>query len=228
MLRGRSVMKAKISPSLMCIDFKHMEREIRLLEKVGVDYMHMDIMDGHFVPNFTMGPDILKAVREMTDIPIDIHLMIEKPENYIDIFDPQPKDIVCVHQESTVHLQRVLQRIRDMGARPGVAINPATPLCMISHVLRDVEMVLIMTVNPGYAGQKLVPATLDKIREMREIIDTHHLNIEIEVDGNVSFENARKMRQAGADIFVAGSSSLFNRQLGIEAAGIKLKEAISD
>lgn len=220
-------MKGKISPSIMCADFGNLERDIRVMEKLGVEYLHMDIMDGHFVPNFTMGPDMLNAIRRLTDIPLDIHLMIEKPENYIDIFKPRPGDIVCVHQESTVHLQRVLSKIRDTGAKTGVAVNPATPLVMIKHVLSDVDMVLIMTVNPGYAGQKLVPATLEKIKELNDLRIKHNLPIEIEVDGNVSFENARLMRLAGADIFVAGTSSMFDRNMGMEAAGERLREAIS-
>lgn len=219
-------MKKKLSPSIMCANFGNLERDIRLLEKVGAEYLHFDIMDGHFVPNFTMGPDLMASVREMTDIPFDIHLMIERPEDYIHIFDPRPGDLVCVHQEATVHLQRALQRIKDTGAKAAVAINPATPICMIKHVLPDVEMVLIMTVNPGYAGQKLVPATLEKITELRELIREKGLSIEIEVDGNVSFENAAKMSQAGADIFVAGSSSIFDRKLGIEEAAVRLREAI--
>jgi len=211
----------------MCIDYKNFVEEIRILEKIGVNYIHFDVMDGHFVPNFTLGPDLLKVIRSITDIPIDIHLMIEKPENYLDIFETGKEDIITIHQESTFHLQRVLSSIKYKGSKAGVAINPATPVLMIKHVLCDVDVVCIMTVNPGFAGQKLVPDTLEKIKELKEIIIEKGLNIEIEVDGNVSFENAKKMKEMGADIFVAGTSSLFNKEIGIEEAGRRLKAIIS-
>lgn len=216
----------KISASLMCIDYKNFARDIHTLENIGVDYIHVDIMDGHFVPNFTFGPDIIKAVRSVTKIPIDLHLMVEKPENYIDIFEPEENDIVCIHQESTAHLQRVLNYIKDKGAIAAVAINPATPILMIKHVLCDVEMVCVMTVNPGFAGQKIVPETLNKIKELKELIGGKKLDVKIEVDGNVSFENAKKMKEMGADIFVAGTSSLFSKDIEMEKAGRKLKEII--
>jgi ribulose-phosphate 3-epimerase len=224
--KGGISMEVKISPSIMCANFKNLEKDIKTLEKLNVDYLHLDIMDGHFVPNFTMGLDMLKSIREMTDIPFDIHFMVEKPENYLDVFNSKSNDIVSVHVESTYHLQRVLQKIKDMGARPAVALNPATSLESIKYVLDIVEVVLIMTVNPGFAGQKLVAATLDKIREMNELRRTLNLDIEIEVDGNVSFENAPKMRAAGADIFVTGTSSFFNKDLGIEEAAKKFRKLV--
>lgn len=220
-------MLAKLSSSMMCANFRNLEKDVRILEEIGVEYLHMDIMDGHFVPNFTMGPDMLNSIRDMSKLPFDIHLMVEKPENFIDIFNLQEGDLVSVHQESTVHLQRVLQKISDKGARPAVAINPATPLIMIKHVLTDIDMVLIMTVNPGFAGQKLVPSTLEKIREIYDLREKYNLKFAIEADGNISFENARKMRLAGTDIFVVGSSSLFNGKSTIKEASIKLREAIN-
>ncbi len=220
-------MDGKISSSIMCSSFRKLEEELRLLEELRIEYIHVDIMDGHFVPNFTLGPDFVRAVRSMTSLPMDIHLMVENPESWIGPFKPREGDIVTIHQEATVHLQRALSMIRDTGARAGVALNPATPLCTIEHVLDDVDLVLIMTVNPGYAGQKLVPATLKKITETCVLARNSGRNAEIEVDGNVSFENAEKMRRAGADIFVAGTSSLYHRELGIGEAAARLRKAIS-
>ena len=221
-------MKSMISPSMMCIDFAHLEDSINLLSKLNVEYLHFDIMDGDFVPNYTLGPDFMKAVREISSIPFDIHLMIQRPEDKLSYFDIRPGDIVCVHQESTVHLQRVLQRIRDMGAKAAVALNPATPISSLEEVLDDIDVILIMTVNPGFAGQKLIPAAIGKIRHLREYLDARgYQRIPIEVDGNVSFENAGLMRAAGADIFVAGSSSLFSPKSDLYAAGLKLRTIIA-
>lgn len=221
-------MQGKISPSIMCADFRHLEENIKVLEKAGVEYLHFDIMDGSFVPNFTLGPDFMKAVREITAIPFDIHLMIQHPENHIPIFDIRAGDVVSVHQESTVHLQRTLQKIKDLGAKPAVALNPATPIYSIEDVMDDIDMILIMTVNPGFAGQKLVPATLKKVANMKQyLLDHGYGNIEIEVDGNVSCENARMMRAAGADIFVAGTSSLFIKDADLLTCASELRKYIA-
>ena len=221
-------MCGKISPSIMCADFKHLEENIRLLEKAGVEYLHFDIMDGSFVPNFTLGPDLMKAVREISDIPFDIHLMVQHPENHLHLFDVKPGDIISVHQESTIHLQRTLQKIKDMGVTPAVALNPATSIYNIEDVLEDIGVVLIMTVNPGFAGQTMIPATLKKITNMKKYLgDSGYGHILIEVDGNVSYENALKMRQAGADIFVAGTSSLFIKGRDILAATEELRKYIA-
>jgi ribulose-phosphate 3-epimerase len=220
-------MNGKIAPSIMCADFRHLEENIKALEQSGVEYLHFDIMDGSFVPNFTLGPDLMKSVREITDIPFDIHLMISNPENHIHLFDIRPNDIVSVHVESTCHLQRALQKIKDYGAKASVALNPASPLYSIENVLDDIEVVLIMTVNPGFAGQKLVPATIKKIASVkRYLIEKDYRNIEIEVDGNISYENARKTREAGADIFVAGTSSLFIKGVDLSASVEKLRKCI--
>lgn len=209
-------MTGKVSPSIMCVDFVHLEDSVRALEKAGVEYIHVDIMDGKFVPNFTLGPDFVRALRAMTNIPLDIHLMIEDPEKHLELFQPQPGDIITVHQEATVHLQRTLQQIKALGAKSAVALNPATSIHTIEDVLDDLDAVLIMTVNPGFAGQKLVPATIKKIKRLKEYLaQNDYSHIEIEVDGNVSFENAKKMREAGADIFVAGTSSIFKKDQDI-------------
>jgi len=221
-------MSGKISPSIMCADLRHLEDNIKVLEKAGVEYLHFDIMDGNFVPNFTLGPDLMNAVREITSIPFDIHLMVQHPENHLLLFDVKPGDIVTVHQESTIHLQRTLQKIKDRGANPGVALNPATPIYSIEHVLDDIGIVLIMTVNPGFAGQKLVPATIKKIAGLKKyLMDNGYDTIEIEVDGNVSYENAKRMREAGADIFVAGTSSIFIKDADILQSASQLRKYIA-
>ncbi|MEI6603116.1 MAG: ribulose-phosphate 3-epimerase [Clostridia bacterium] len=220
-------MTGKIAASVMCANLGHLADDIKKLENAGVEYVHVDIMDGSFVPNFTFGTDFCEALRGMTDLPLDIHLMIQKPELHIAAFKPRPGEYICVHQEATVHLQRTLALIKSFGAMAAVALNPATPIYTIEDVLEDIDMVLIMTVNPGYAGQLLVPQTLDKIARMRAFLDARGFEkIAIEVDGNVSFENAEKMRAAGADIFVAGSSSVFIKALGIEKGAQELRKHI--
>ena len=221
-------MKGMSSPSMMCIDFKKLEDSVKILKQLEIEYLHFDIMDGEFVPNYTLGPDFMRVVRSITDIPFDIHLMVQRPEDKLAFFDIRPGDLVCVHQESTVHLQRVLQRIRDLGARAGVALNPATQISTLEDVLDDIDVILIMTVNPGFAGQKLIPATIGKIGRLKEYLKLHGSErITTEVDGNVSFDNARIMRQAGADIFVAGTSSLFSSNADLYTAGIMLRSIIS-
>jgi ribulose-phosphate 3-epimerase len=218
----------KISASLMCANLLRLEDDLLELEKAGVEYLHFDIMDGSFVPNITLGGDLIRAVRRASGIPFDIHLMIERPEARLDWFDIQKGDLVSVHAEATRHAQRVLQRIRSAGASPAIALNPATPLCACDCILDDVDMVLLMTVNPGYAGQKLVESTIAKISDLKGyLIQKGHAGIAVEVDGNVSFENARRMRSAGADVFVAGSSSLFAKDIGIIRAAAMLRDAIA-
>lgn len=218
-------MTGKIAASLMCVDFSDIRGSIKKLEQANIDYLHIDIMDGRFVPNFTLGPDFVKKIRKMTDIPCDIHMMVCEPERHIGIFEPREGDIISVHAEATVHLQRTLQRINDTGATAAVALNPATPIDTLQYVLDDIGVVLVMTVNPGFAGQKLAPATLGKITDVRRLLDGR--GAEIMVDGNVSIENARKMHAAGADIFVAGTSSLFIEGRDLAECAQKLREAIS-
>lgn len=219
-------MNFKISPSIICADFLNLSKQIKILENLKVDYIHFDVMDGHFVPNFSMGPDILSAIRKITRIPIDLHLMVENPEKYIDMFSPQKMDIVTIHQESTELLVDTINRIKNIGAKAGVAINPSTDVCKIRYILDKVDVVLIMGVNPGFIGQTLIPSTLKKISKLKEIREQNNLLYQIEVDGNVSFQNARKMRLLGADIFVAGTSSLFNSDYDIEIATDILKKSI--
>ena len=202
--------KVQLSPSMMCADIFKLAETVHLFEKHNVPYLHIDVMDGVFVPNIMLGTSEIKQLREFSKIPLDIHLMINEPGDRLEWFEPRPGDYVSVHVESTRHLQRVLAKIRSLGAKPMAAINPATPLSAIEEIFPDIEAVLVMCVNPGYAGQKLVPQTLDKIRRLRNMLDDSGFpDIEIEVDGNVTIENAVKMRKAGADIFVAGTSLLF-------------------
>ena len=215
-------MKSLLAPSMMCVsEWQNPGETLWTLERCGIELLHADVMDGSFVPNLMLGTESVKHLRAASSIPLDIHLMIERPEDKLAWFDPQPGEYVSVHVESTRHLQRALSRVRECGARPMVALNPATPLCMIEDVIDDVEGVLLMTVNPGYAGQKLVPQSLDKIRRLREMLDgAGKADVRIEVDGNVSFENGAKMRAAGADMFVCGTSSVFR-------AGSRLEENIA-
>ena len=205
-------MKGYISPSLMCVDLMNVERDIKVLEDAGVDYLHIDIMDNHFVPNITLSTDFINDLRAVTTIPLDIHLMMEKPELSFERFKGCTKeDILSIHYESTIHIQRALGMLKEMGVKTGLALNPGTPLGVLEDLLPDLDVVLIMTVNPGFAGQKLIPATLDKIRRLRKMLDDKgYGDILIEVDGNVSFENAAKMHEAGANIYIAGSSSVFS------------------
>ncbi len=205
------MLKNKLSPSMMCADPMKLSDTLDDFQKCGVEYLHIDVMDGEFVPNFTLGTDYCRILKKNTDIPLDIHLMINDPENKLSWFDFGEGDYVSVHVESTKHLQRALSMIKNRGAKPMVAINPATPIETLEFVLDDICAVLVMTVNPGFAGQKMIPATLDKIRKLREYLDERgYVDVEIEVDGNVSFENAVLMKQAGANIFVGGTSSIFS------------------
>lgn len=205
--------RAMIAPSMMCVNpWKGSEGVLRELETCGADLFHMDVMDGAFVPNLMLGTESIRSLREASAIPMDIHLMVERPEDKLAWFDIHPGEYVSVHVESTRHLQRTLRQIRDYGAHPMAALNPATPLCMAEEVLDDVDGILLMTVNPGFAGQKMVPQSLAKISRLRKMLDAAgYQETLIEVDGNVSFANAVKMREAGADIFVCGTSSIFSR-----------------
>ena len=206
-------MKNKISPSIMCVDCFELDKYIKIMEEANIELIHTDVMDGSFVPNFALGTDFVRALKQRTNIPLDIHLMTEKCENIIDWFEFGEGDYVSVHYESTAHLHKAVTMIKNRGAKAMVAINPATPIYVLESIVDDIDGVLVMTVNPGFAGQKLVRSTLKKIKSLRDFLDNNgYEHIEIEVDGNVSFENARLMKEAGANIFVAGTSSIFSKE----------------
>ena len=220
--------KKQISPSLMCADMLNLGAELKLLEKAGIEYLHIDIMDGVYVPKYTLGTDFVRLVKSATSIPLDIHMMVQNPGSKLDWFQFGEGDYVCLHIESEPHIQRALQTIRARGAKPMVALNPGTPITAIEELLPDIDGVLVMTVNPGFAGQKLVRSTLDKITRMRKFLDDHgYPDIEIEVDGNVSFENAKLMSEAGADIFVAGTSSIYAKGEDMFENAKKLRDIIN-
>lgn len=222
------MMNKKISPSVMCVDFFDLENSIKNFEECGIELLHVDVMDGSFVPNYTLGTDFVKAIKSKTDIPLDIHLMIDNPENKLDWFEFGENDYVSVHYEATKHLHKAVAEIKKRNAKAMVAINPATPISVLENVLDDIDAVLVMTVNPGFAGQKLVKSTLKKIRKLRDYLDNNGCgHIEIEVDGNVSFENAELMNNAGADIFVAGTSSIFSKDGNMFDNTFRLRKILS-
>ncbi|WP_448384222.1 ribulose-phosphate 3-epimerase [Desulfosoma sp.] len=198
--------KQKLAPSILSADFGRLAEEIQAVERAGADWIHVDVMDGHFVPNITIGPDVVKAVRRATSLPMDVHLMISEPDRYLEAFVEAGADWLGVHVEACVHLHRTVQRIRELGAMAAVAVNPATPLCLVEPILPHVDMVLLMTVNPGFGGQKFIPSVLSKIRELRRWIDERSLPVLLQVDGGVSVDTVDDLVEAGVDVFVAGSA----------------------
>ena len=196
----------KIAPSILSADFTKLGEEIEAVEAAGADYIHIDVMDGHFVPNITVGPMIVKAARKVTDLPLDVHLMIENPERYIDDFVTAGSDLISVHVETVTHLHRLLGVIRDAGIKAGAALNPATPLSSIQHVLHNLDMVVLMTVNPGFGGQSFIPEVLPKIEDLKRMMDQKGIEVDIEVDGGINVENIAQVARAGANVFVAGNA----------------------
>lgn len=196
----------KIAPSLLSADFARLGDEIRAVAAAGADYIHVDVMDGHFVPNITIGPLVVEAIRPLTDLPLDVHLMIDNPDSYIPAFAAAGADIVVVHVEATRHLHRTVQLIKSLGKKAGVSLNPATSLSTLDLILPDLDLVLLMTVNPGFGGQSFISGSLAKITTLRERIDDLGGGIELEVDGGVKVENIEAIAAAGADVFVAGSA----------------------
>jgi len=196
----------KIAPSILSADFSRLGEEIIAAEKAGADLIHVDVMDGHFVPNITIGPLVVKAVKKVASIPLDVHLMIEDPDRYIRDFAESGADIITVHAEASVHLHRSIQNIKECGVKAAVSINPATPLSNIELILPIVDMVLLMSVNPGFGGQKFIPEVLLKIRQLKSLITGSKLKVEIEVDGGVTVDNVAEVQTAGADIVVMGNA----------------------
>ena len=198
--------RAMIAPSILSADFSRLGEEIRAVEEAGADCIHIDVMDGHFVPNITIGPLVVAAARKVTHLPLDVHLMITDPDKYVADFIAAGADWVSVHVEACTHLHRSLSLIRDAGKKTGVVLNPATPLCSLDHVLDMVDFVMLMTVNPGFGGQSFIPATLEKLKQVRKRIDESGFDIRLEVDGGVKINNIAEIAAAGADTFVAGSA----------------------
>lgn len=196
----------KIAPSILSADFACLGDEIKAIEAGGADYVHVDVMDGHFVPNITIGSLIVDAIRPVTDLPLDVHLMIENPDLYIPDFAKAGADIIVVHAEACTHLHRTIQLIKSLGKKAGVSLNPATSLSALDMILPELDLVLLMTVNPGFGGQSFIDAVLPKITELRQRITATGLPIELEVDGGVKVDNIEKVAAAGADVFVAGSA----------------------
>ena len=218
-------MKKYLSASVMCADLVNLEKSIRELEKGGIDYIHIDIMDGSFVPNITLGFDLVNAVKKITDIPLDVHMMVSDPARFIDLMNLDENDILCVHYEADVHIQRTLAKIKAKGCKAGLAVNPQTPLFAFEYLREYVDMALIMTVSPGFAGQKIFEGAERKIREARAMLGN---DILIEADGNMSIPNGVMASNAGADIFVLGTSSLFLKDKDIETAAKDFRAALSE
>ena len=196
----------KIAPSILSCDFSRLGEEIRSVQDGGADWIHVDVMDGHFVPNITIGPVITAGARRATDLPLDVHLMIENPDRYVEPFAESGADILTVHQEACPHLHRTVERIRELGVMAGVALNPATPLSAVQEVLPYVDVLLIMSVNPGFGGQRFIPTTLEKLRRARALLNEVGSQAELEVDGGVDGGNAAAVVEAGASVLVAGSA----------------------
>ncbi len=211
----------KIAPSILSADFARLGDEIKAIEAGGADYVHVDVMDGHFVPNITIGPLIVEAIRPVTRLPLDVHLMIENPDQYVPEFAAAGADIIVVHAEATAHLHRSVQLIKSLGKKAGVSLNPATPLAALDIILPDLDLVLLMSVNPGFGGQSFIESCLPKISELRCRIDALGLPIELEVDGGVKVDNIQAIAAAGADVFVAGSAVFGNSDYAATIAQLK-------
>ena len=218
--------KIKLAPSILSADFARLGEQVAEVTRAGADYIHIDVMDGHFVPNITIGAPVVASIQSSTSLPLDVHLMIEHPEQYIPDFAASGADIITVHVEVCPHLHRILQCIKATGKKAGVALNPATPLSLIEEIIPDVDLILIMSVNPGFGGQDFIPAALPKIANLRKILDERKLSAELEVDGGITADNAPHIVEAGGRVLVAGAS-VFKTEEGITQALQKIREAVS-
>ena len=214
----------KLAPSILSADFARLLEDVKKVEKAGCEYLHIDVMDGEFVPNITLGPAIVKSLRRDVNMVFDTHLMIENPDDYIKDFVDAGSDLIVVHAEACRHLHRTIQNIKSYNVKVGVALNPATSIESIKHIIEDVDMVLIMTVNPGFGGQSFIESMLEKIKELKQLIDDKNLNVDIQVDGGIKPDNIHKVVEAGANIIVAGSA-IFNSENIEETVSLMRKNA---
>jgi len=219
--------RIKLAPSILSADFARLGEQVAEAARAGADYIHVDVMDGHFVPNITIGAPVVAAIRPVTSLPLDVHLMIEHPERYISEFVHAGADIITVHVEASPHLQSTIQLIKEMGARAGISLNPPTPIGAVEEFLHHVDLVLVMSVNPGFGGQPFIPETLPRIEKMRQILDARGLSAELEVDGGINADNAPDIVKAGANVLVAGNS-VFRAEDGISGAMQRLREAAAE
>jgi len=211
----------QIAPSILSADFSRLGEEIQAVEKAGADLIHIDVMDGQFVPNLTVGPLMVKAARRVTNLPLDVHLMIERADALIPEFAESGSDYLTVHVEACPHLHRTVQLIKEKNVKVGVTLNPATPLALIEPILPEVDLLLVMSVNPGFGGQSFIPFVLEKVKAARRLIDAHAPHVLLEVDGGIKVDNARALRKAGADIFVAGSAIFGKRDYAKTIAAMR-------
>ncbi|MFQ6057852.1 MAG: ribulose-phosphate 3-epimerase [Anaerolineae bacterium] len=215
----------KIAPSILSADFARLGEQVAEAEAAGADYIHIDVMDGHFVPNITVGPLVVEAVRRVTRLPLDVHLMIEAPERYLARFAQAGADIITVHVEASSHLHRTVEQIRELGGKAGVSLNPATPLSSLEEILEYVDLILLMTVNPGFGGQAFIESMLPKIERLRGMLTERGLDVELEVDGGINAQTAPKVVAAGANVLVAGEA-IFGAGVSVAEAMRKIREAI--
>ncbi len=211
----------RVAPSILSADFARLAEEVALVEQGGADLLHIDVMDGHFVPNLTVGPPIVEALRKVTKLPLDVHLMMTNPDAFLGEFAEAGADYLTVHVEACPHLHRTVQAIKERNVKAGVTLNPATSLSTVEEIIGDVDLILIMSVNPGFGGQRFIPSVLDKIRRARQLIDRAHSPAALEVDGGVKVDNAAEIVDAGADILVAGSAIFSSREYGATIAALR-------
>lgn len=216
-------MQIKTSASLMCADFRNLLQDVRKLERAGIDWLHFDIMDDHFVPNLTIGPLIVESLRGKTNLPFDIHLQMTNPELFIPVFSRMGCEIITFHVEATSHLFRMVSLIKKEGKKAGLAINPATPENHLKYIISEIDLIIVMTVDPGFAGQRFIPQVIPKIEELRDMVEKKNLKIDIAVDGNIKEETIRKTKKAGANVFIGGTSAIFRPDRELEEAAREFK-----